>query len=599
MVGQTSDSDLNTTPASPSSASGSDDTDEDRENDSNNDSTKEDGEISPSSADSGDEENNREAEFDFDNPRKTCELPGILTTKANEHMTPAQASGILEMARADNSLCAGVHPIVYPDGGSIAIYNLHEICKRYGFKNFEEAQREARTDAYSYNDSTGAKHNKEYGITINHYKAKDYRTKNYNSEAPFDRWTYATDDKRYFMVHYIGCSNYVADGLPHGNAKTNRKYIRSCRSLIKEEMEKSKDFKPAKLLQKLRDKFTKEIRENGLDPRLANVKNPRGIAQIQDARKRVLNEARLSRDTYINCSELGLRLRFDDYRKNDIPRSFIPVLGLSETNLFCYFEHPALIEEMGRVVKDTGIVGKLFYDTKFNEGDYYLTLLSWEHPYFNRQIIIAGYIHDRKTHSKHVQFIQTFWERNKKILNGLRFVIITDGEFTFGNLWQWLKQIFCFRHLKEDVKRKLKKNSEKQVCLQLLEELQQEEDPESYDEKLIDSLKLIKNKKAKQIFEYYGKKMKERSSAWACKEAKLTERRMLDNRAESMNAYIDRLAPKDGDMEADLMLIFLFKILEDYRNRIQEGYYNCPSGFQLIDDYSQKAHGPPKEVVVS
>uniref|UniRef100_A0A914YNI8 Uncharacterized protein n=1 Tax=Panagrolaimus superbus TaxID=310955 RepID=A0A914YNI8_9BILA len=102
----------------------------------------------------------------------------------------------------------------------------------------------------------------------------------------------------------------------------------------------------------------------------------------------------------------------------------------------------------------------------------------------------------------------------------------------------------------------------RELCVQLMNELQKMETEKQFNKKLKTCLDLIDSKKAAKIFKYYGNKLSKRSSRWKILSCKLTDETVTTDRAESMNALIGRYKHKN-QLFPDELLVILFFITQD------------------------------------
>uniref|UniRef100_A0A914Z0G2 SWIM-type domain-containing protein n=1 Tax=Panagrolaimus superbus TaxID=310955 RepID=A0A914Z0G2_9BILA len=135
----------------------------------------------------------------------------------------------------------------------------------------------------------------------------------------------------------------------------------------------------------------------------------------------------------------------------------------------------------------------------------------------------------------------------------------------------------------------------RELCIELFNELQQQPTAEKYDEKLTECLEVFDNDKIKKIFKYYGDKMKSRCSRYAILSAKLPDKVVDTQGAESLNAYIKRHKPK-GSLFPDELIVILFYLSHQQYSKIKKGYYRHPQGYDLHENFYDKICGKPGEV---
>jgi len=108
----------------------------------------------------------------------------------------------------------------------------------------------------------------------------------------------------------------------------------------------------------------------------------------------------------------------------------------------------------------------LHYDTTFNIGDFYLSILVFQHPIFEngRTIPLAYLMHHKKTFEVHKLFFETFKSHLKN--ETFEMKIVTDRESGITKAIRMVlpesKLFFCWNHIIRDVEYwfKTKKNSD-------------------------------------------------------------------------------------------------------------------------------------------
>uniref|UniRef100_A0A914YXL6 MULE transposase domain-containing protein n=1 Tax=Panagrolaimus superbus TaxID=310955 RepID=A0A914YXL6_9BILA len=111
--------------------------------------------------------------------------------------------------------------------------------------------------------------------------------------------------------------------------------------------------------------------------------------------------------------------------------------------------------EMLSVMKSYEGVMVLYYDPTYNIGDYYVSCLTWYHPFFNKYEIIAMHVHTTRHGELHKDFIEAVGRKFGLSSLTRIFLIITDMEFNFKNLWANLRHLYCSLHLNRNLKKKL------------------------------------------------------------------------------------------------------------------------------------------------
>ena len=131
-------------------------------------------------------------------------------------------------------------------------------------------------------------------------------------------------------------------------------------------------------------------------PGLFPVLHPRNYQQVANSQRAARNEARPSHDDIYNVNELAHHL--DGFIKEIITYPYlIFVAGISE--LLNEFNKLALLNHKGLFCT---------YDTTFCLGDFYVTIITFQHGLFKKEPIIplAFMVHDRKFQKAHEKFLQ-------------------------------------------------------------------------------------------------------------------------------------------------------------------------------------------------
>ena len=248
----------------------------------------------------------------------------------------------------------------------------------------------------------------------------------YNLLPPSDNMT--------TVIHYLG-DEKAAVPFPHGNATTNsqRSYVRTCPSVLKTLEEECKVATPIKAY---RDEITKVPPSTHL-----SVKQPRNIKQVKNIRCHILEDFRLSHDGIINLHELAI----------DLP-DFIHSIH-THPDLICICGHKVLFNELDRVLLvDSPSAQLLSYDTTFQLGDFYVSVLSFRHVLFKEcpAIPVGIVLHERKYQSVHDQFFDVCC----KLAPGLKSTtnpIVTDEEQgivnTIASHLQSSTNLQCWNHV--------------------------------------------------------------------------------------------------------------------------------------------------------
>ncbi|CAF1227020.1 unnamed protein product, partial [Didymodactylos carnosus] len=181
----------------------------------------------------------------------------------------------------------------------------------------------------------------------------------------------------------------------------------------------------------------------------STTESPRDLVQVSHYRQRVLDNNRLSHDELLNV--LILTRELSDFIKifNVAPRLNLVLM------------HDAAYELFGYLLVKTGSVVPLYYDTTFDIGDYYVSILTYTNTLFVEEPIIplAVLLHETKEQECHDELIKTL-HKYKQIET--KCVLITDGEWalqnSFTDVFLALQTLRCHNHSEKDMKKWLRTN---------------------------------------------------------------------------------------------------------------------------------------------
>ena len=239
------------------------------------------------------------------------------------------------------------------------------------------------------------------------------------------------------IVHYIGDES-LSVMMPHGNSNKQEPFFKNKPSVRQEIQKKIEVEKPHIVYKNL-------VCENveGQDA----ISKPRNVRQLHNAKASKQEEIRLTRDAIYNTHELAYEGGF--------------ILFLSTYPDLCVVAGDVeMVKELNNVIqlRDEDLL--LSYDTTFNLGEFYVSPLVFKHVVFEANPLVAGLflIHERNLSETHEHFFKIF----SSLVKNMRVVpIVTDMESAIvkairGNTT--LKQIGCWRHLRQDVQRWLSDN---------------------------------------------------------------------------------------------------------------------------------------------
>ena len=179
------------------------------------------------------------------------------------------------------------------------------------------------------------------------------------------------------------------------------------------------------------------------------------VKNFRDAQSRQL---RISHDALFNLYQLSFQLSFPNRRGDS--KDFISYISIHPRILVHLLPHPVL-ESLGQLVKIQNKPTLLHYDTAFNVGDYYVSILSFRHSLFLEEPIIpCGFLlHSRRYQSDHKDFIEAITAIVRS-LQAKRVNLVSDREFKFGDLFPVGSHLHCWNHFISDVRWYLRHNTD-------------------------------------------------------------------------------------------------------------------------------------------
>lgn len=244
------------------------------------------------------------------------------------------------------------------------------------------------------------------------------------------------------LVHYMG-NEKIADDFSHGNSKLNDPFVRTCPSVLRKLDEKCLENTAAKV-------YKSQITTVPPGAYLP-VLQPRNSKQCENVRYKQSQKQRISHDALYNLHELA----------NDMP-GFIHAIE-TFPDLVCILGQQALLDQLDRVLllKDSTSPQLLSYDTTFQLGDFYVSILCFRHALFKEAPVIpaAFMIHERKFEAHHKAFFSVCSKLVPSLSKTL-FPIVTDEEKAIvkaiSEILPNIPQLRCWNHTLRDVTRWLR-----------------------------------------------------------------------------------------------------------------------------------------------
>ena len=375
------------------------------------------------------------------------------------------------------------------------------------------------------------------------------------------------------LIQYTGNDRavYGSEDIPHGNAKRQptRPHVRTCPSVLKKVAEDSEIRTPHAIY--------KNLTSTNVPSESVPVLHPKDTAQVRNKVKFERAKKRLSHDEMFNVYQLDEQLGDFICHFTVLPELVVCV-GL-----------PEILQELDKLGKreDTLV---LSYDTTFNLGDFYVSVLTMRHSLFVSDPVlpVAFMVHDKKLEGNHRQFLKVLSDKCPK-LRKYKPVVITDREKAITNAfqeeWPWARQVFCWNHFLSDIKYWLKKHDGKtgdcQAYRKHVKELLMCETQNEYHD-VRDRLKI---QWSQAFLDYFLLELEpailSSTGRWVLERLNLytSDSGITTNASESFNAVIKRVVDRK-EVALDNMVLILFYLQNFFYNEILRGFC-CLGNFRL------------------
>ena len=240
-----------------------------------------------------------------------------------------------------------------------------------------------------------------------------------------------------FLLHYIG-DEQVSVPRSHGNSLIQTKlFFRTRPSVMEKLKQKSQEKEPSRL-------YKEEIASiDETDTAGEILHKPRNKKQLENIRSGIKNESRLSRDAVLNAHEIAYELTDYVHYFATVPY-LVVVVGLKE-----------IFEELETLLLTKDKNQLLSYDTTFQLGPYYVSVLLFRHVMFNEHPVMpaAFLIHEAKWQDIHAILFSILRQNVKGLTNNVP--IATDEENAIVNAIAEKTSLFrvgCVGHLRSNIK---------------------------------------------------------------------------------------------------------------------------------------------------
>ena len=261
-------------------------------------------------------------------------------------------------------------------------------------------------------------------------------------DTRFTKHVYFFKDKpdwHYFLIHYRGDESVFVP-RPHGLSVANtRPHKMTCPSVLTE-------VKTKVLQNSAGQVYSENINNGNTDTVHQGILNVRDKRQVKNCTTAQRKKYRVSHDEIFGALQLALHVK-DFVKAISIFPDIRVVLGSKD-----------IWSELNSVLtlkSDEPVL--LCYDTTFNVGDFFVSVLVFRHVLFKNGVTIpaAFLIHDRKNQSTHDEFFRIIAEEVPNLNKG-NHVIVTDREKAFTRALDKhlpnMKQVFCWNHLRRDLR---------------------------------------------------------------------------------------------------------------------------------------------------
>lgn len=277
------------------------------------------------------------------------------------------------------------------------------------------------------------------------------------------------------------------------------------------------------------------------------------------------------------------QLKFKGRKGGD--ENFITLLSIHPRILLHLFATP-LLHSLDMLLKVSTAPPTLHYDTLFNVGDYYLSMLCFRHGLFmgNPIVPVAFFVHSRRYHCDHIDFLSSITDTVSSLLVK-QVNIVTDREFQFNSVFPIGNQLFCWIHLENDLLWYLKNNcnatpEELSYYVNSWRELVFNDSEVEFDrelERLENTDRFLSNQK---ICAYFTNNLipsfKAHAAIWKLKAAGVADfvKGITNNPSESMNAVLRRLK-NWKQVRLDVITISLYQLSIYYYREIERSFHQC------------------------
>lgn len=246
------------------------------------------------------------------------------------------------------------------------------------------------------------------------------------------------ENQNLFLIQYMGDDLLAAD-FPHGNAAADstRPYVRTCPSVLKEIKTSNPTDCPSTF-------YKKAISASQCHSTLSPVLNPWNIKQVANHKTLERQKFRISHDDLYNIHEIAY----------DLSGFVSKIVTYPDLIIVCGI--PKMLNEIESLLHtDTSSPQLLSYDTTFQLGDIYVSVLLMHHTLFKDAPVmpVCFLLHERKLESAHEEFMKFVAVSCPTLANdrnGSKIPLVTDEERAIcSSVDKWLPGVIrlrCWNH---------------------------------------------------------------------------------------------------------------------------------------------------------
>ena len=398
------------------------------------------------------------------------------------------------------------------------------------------------------------------------------------------------------FVHYYGDSKASIQST-HGNAKQSSQIHYSNAKIIQEEIKKQTKVMPTALYNAM---------SSNVAPGLVGVfSQPRNVRAVRYQQQKSKEEITLNEGTVADAMHIS-NYTGDKFVRYLVAAPEVSAIVMTKTG------QDLFNDACKKATPDTTVVTG--YDTTFNYGNTYISMMGYNHPQLERVspekgtinpspfIPVSAMVHQKRAKLDH----KVFWDvmRDNLDTDGKNCVMVSDQEFTDHESLKGAKNVACWNHLKNNVKHKvdgmgIKRKEEQGRIKGDMDRLLHSTTMVSYEDRKNDYFTLKADVHPvwnhDEFQKYYDRNIdkivKEKAGRWVLDDLGLDSRRgMTSNSLESLNSKFKHNQPGGDKTLPETMLEIREFIAHEERN-VQQAFYGR-GPYQLKPEYRHLLKDP-------